>query len=127
MSRKDRQRASFLARSERAGNPPVSMMAVPPDTEVPPAHVVPTLETQRRYLGVGQNRLQLPRGARLLTVLADGTGLHLWALVDARAEPEERVVVVARESAVLESSVRHVATVQSPFGAVFHVFESEGG
>lgn len=127
MSRKERQRASFLARAARAGNPPVSMVAVPPDTEVPLAHVVPTLETRRYHVDVGTNRLQMPRGARLLTVLADGTGLHLWALVDPTAEQEERVIVVARGEAVLESSVRYVGSAQSPFGAVFHVFESEGG
>lgn len=69
--------------------------------------------------------LELPRGARPLTVQMQRNTPTLWAEVDPSAPTERRTVYIEATGAELEhpSGVEYVSTFQASQGAlVFHVF-----
>lgn len=82
----------------------------------------------------GKTTIQMPRGAKLLSVgrsvseyAADR--LYVWALVDANAPAEPRVFhVVPTGKELPDVSLTHVGTAHGVDGwMVFHVFEERGG
>lgn len=76
----------------------------------------------------GEQRIDMPAGARLLSVQPQGEGVCLWALCDPDAKKEPRVIVIvgtghqAPEEDLWQ--LKHISTFQLHGGAlVFHAFE----
>lgn len=75
-----------------------------------------------------EQRIDLPAGARLLTVQPQGEGVCLWALCDSEAEREPRMIVIlgTGHQAPEENlwQLKYISTFQLQDGAlVFHAFE----
>lgn len=76
------------------------------------------------------NKIDMPTGAKALTMQNKDGDLFLWALVDPEAAPDQRSFLVIGTGAILreESDWNYVATAQvdnsGPLGTlVFHLFE----
>ena len=75
--------------------------------------------------------VQIPAGAKLLTVQAQGMAVCLWALCDSAALPEPRYIAIhGTGHEVYDGLLEYISTFQMQGGAlVFHAFEhtSTGG
>jgi hypothetical protein len=70
--------------------------------------------------------IDVPAGARILTVQAQGDMVNLWALVDTNASMEKRYIAVVGtgHEAPAHGQLKHISTFQLRGGAlVFHAFE----
>ena len=62
---------------------------------------------------LGPNALRMPRGARPVSLGAQGDQLVCWAEVDPNAAPEYHQVLVVGTGQTLEPSWQYVGTVQA--------------
>lgn len=70
-------------------------------------------------------RIEMPHGAKILSVQAQGDDLVIWAQVAPANSPESRTIQIYGTGMVLDSQPRiHLGTVQMHGGSlVWHVFE----
>ena len=75
--------------------------------------------------------VQIPAGAKILSVQAQGDAVCLWALCDTEALPEPRYIAIhGTGHEVYDGLLEHISTFQMHGSAlVFHAFEhtSNGG
>lgn len=72
------------------------------------------------------SKVEMPKGAEVLTVQLQGEMLVMWALVDPEQERETRSfsIVYAREHARVDASC-YIGTAQTSNGLEWHVFEEK--
>lgn len=79
--------------------------------------------------GIGQTTIEMPKGAKILSVQAQRGEVVMWAAVDERAKVEPRAFIVVGtgyREAVNEHTCQFLGTVQLYDGdLVLHVFEQD--
>lgn len=66
--------------------------------------------------------VDMPKGARVVHVGAQGKGIYLWAIVDPDAEREERAFTFVGTGGGLPDG-EYIGTCQDDAGFVWHVYE----
>ena len=75
---------------------------------------------------VDAQNVDMPEGARILTVQQQGACLCLWAIVDPDAAPRPRRILIAGTGHPCFDGLRYISTAQTAAGRlVWHVFEPE--
>jgi len=69
------------------------------------------------------NRIEMPCGAKLMSVAFQGNDLKLWAQIEDGRTPEIRLVRVVGTGHEIDAADRFVGTAFHPIGLVFHVFD----
>ena len=82
------------------------------------------LKVYRYWLQLGQNAIQMPAGAEVLTARERPDGPQLWALGDPLKPLAERRVLVVYTGDDVPDDVEYVATFADPEGLVLHVFDA---
>lgn len=73
-------------------------------------------------------KVQMPKGADILTIGSQRDGMVVWALVNPEDPPVDRTFVVygtGRGIEIGESSLRYWGTIMQTDGTVWHLFEIE--
>jgi hypothetical protein len=74
-------------------------------------------------------RVQMPKGAQILTAQMQGQTLCLWALVDCGSvlsKDDREIEIIGTGNPISDASRRYIATVQMCGGGlVWHIFERE--
>lgn len=74
---------------------------------------------------VGENKLQLPQGARVIEFQSQNGRLYIWALVVRNAPGEERRMWVYGTGFPIPSGCEYIATAHAP-PFVWHLFDMDG-
>ncbi len=79
-------------------------------------------------LRMGQTRLNLPHGSKILTVQMQHNIPQLWAMIDTDKPSEQRLISIFGTGHIMpEDPGEYIATFQMDGGAlVFHVFDGTG-
>lgn len=78
---------------------------------------------------VGENKIRMPKGTKVLTAQNQTDNIEIWAITDDTQEEEIRTFVVIGTGTPFEDNVRllYISTVQVNNGAlVWHIFERTG-
>lgn len=73
-------------------------------------------------LGFGKSTIEIPEGAKILTMQDQGGVLHLWAAVNPDADLEKRHFVTVGTGGVINEGLEYIGTYQES-AFVWHVFE----
>lgn len=72
---------------------------------------------------VGKSTIKAPEDAWFLTGQMQGDNLCVWAIVDTKAPMVEKDIVVVATGEIFDATKHeYIATIQVPFGFVWHIF-----
>jgi len=83
------------------------------------------MKTIYKYTVTGlplQNKIEMPKGASILSVNMQGADCCMWALVDTESETEEREFEIVNTGWELDDNMSYVGTC-SVQGFVWHIME----
>ena len=70
-----------------------------------------------------QNKIEMPKGASILSVNMQGADCCMWALVDTEMETEEREFEIVATTWQIYDSMSYVGTCFDKDGFVWHIVE----
>ena len=84
------------------------------------------MKTIYKYTVTGlplQNKIEMPKGASILSVNMQGADCCMWALVDTESETEEREFEIVGTGWQIYDSMSYVGTCFANDGFVWHIVE----
>ena len=84
------------------------------------------MKTIYKYTVTGlplQNKIEMPKGASILSVNMQGADCCMWALVDTESETEEREFEIVGTGWELDDNMSYVGTCFAKDGYVWHIVE----
>jgi hypothetical protein len=84
------------------------------------------MKTIYKYIVTGlplQNKIEMPKGASILSVNMQGADCCMWALVDTESETEEREFEIVGTGWELDDKLSYVGTCFAKDGFVWHIVE----
>jgi len=70
-----------------------------------------------------QNKIEMPKGASILSVNMQGENYCMWALVDTKSETEEREFDIVGTGWELDKNYSYIGTCFANDGFVWHILE----